>query len=58
MVAAGLTCSSSAIRRGLYHLADPAGVVIICDPPWKPEPGEKPYWMRLDEEGYGPKKDG
>jgi hypothetical protein len=45
-------------QGALYHLADPAGVVIICDPPRKPEPGEKPDWMRLDEEGYGPKKVG
>lgn len=41
-----------------YHVADPAGVVIICDPPRQLEPGEKPYWMQVDEPGWKPKKDG
>ncbi|MGK6323464.1 hypothetical protein ACMGDM_10270 [Sphingomonas sp. DT-51] len=31
-----------------YHVAHPAGVVVLCDPATQPKPGEKPYWMKVD----------
>lgn len=40
-----------------YYLADPAGVVVIFAPPRQLEPGEKPYWMQVDEPGWKRKKD-
>ncbi|MCC2979052.1 hypothetical protein [Sphingomonas sp. IC4-52] len=41
-----------------YYLADPAGVVVILPPPRQRERGEKPYWMKVDEPDWKPKKDG
>lgn len=32
-----------------YHVADPAGVVVITEPVELPPPGSKPYWMTVDE---------
>jgi hypothetical protein len=43
--------------QSTYHVADPAGVVVICAPPRKLEPGEKPYWMQVDEPGWKHRKD-
>jgi hypothetical protein len=40
-----------------HHVADPAGVVVICAPPRKLHPDEKPYWMQVDEPGWKPRKD-
>ena len=40
-----------------YYVADPAGVVVICAPPRKLGPDEKPYWMQVDEPGWKPRKD-
>lgn len=36
-------------QGGRYYLADPAGVVVICDPVQPLGPDEVPFYMEMDQ---------